>query len=159
MRRRTFHPAVFIGIAALMIVSALISSAEGHGVGHRVVHGAGAVVLEFFYSSGEPLSYAEIFIWSPDDARIEFQNGRADRNGRFAFAPAEKGTWRVEANDGRGHKATALCRIDPSKTIPSTDSPEGGPPGSRALTALLGVSLIANATLGFTLIMLKRRKK
>ncbi|MCP4690022.1 MAG: DUF4198 domain-containing protein [Desulfobacterales bacterium] len=135
-------------------MSALHSNVEGHGVGHRILGAGAAVLLEFRYSTGEPLSYAEVLIWSPNDNKVEFQNGRTDRNGRFAFAPSEKGIWRVEASDGRGHKATAVCRIDRSETAALTDAPGGGPTGSKALAALLGVSLIANAMLG---VILKRR--
>lgn len=154
MLRRTVHST--IGLLLLSITPVLTANAEGHGVGYRIVDNGYAVVLEFFYSGGEAMAYADVLIWSPDDDEVEHQNGRTDRNGRFAFAPTRHGVWRVEAKDGRGHKAAALCRVDPLQRGISTPPAEKENAFPGTLEVLLGISMIVNTTLG--IILLRRTR-
>ena len=53
------------------------------------------------------MSYAQTMIFSPQDQKTEYQNGRTDRKGRFAFYPDIVGKWRIEVSDGMGHKVQA----------------------------------------------------
>jgi nickel transport protein len=83
-----------------------------------------------------------------------------DRNGVFCFAPDEQGEWRVEMEDGMGHKG--------SITVNAAAIPEAAPgveagagTGGRAplvFNILLGLSLLANIFGGWYLVGLKRRK-
>ncbi|MBL0715091.1 MAG: hypothetical protein JJV98_15485 [Desulfosarcina sp.] len=112
--------------------------------------------MEFSYSSGDPLSYAEILVWSPGADKVEFQNGRTDKNGRFAFAPSENGTWRIDANDGRGHKKTAVFQIEPTPDGVTTVVLTNSGSGTTTLGAILGLSFIFNIVMA---VILFRRKK
>lgn len=101
------------------VINALfIPFAEAHGTGHRVIRDGGTITVKSFYSDHEPMAYAKAMVYGPSDEKVEFQNGRTDRNGRFAFFPDEEGTWRIEVNDGMGH----LMKAD----IDVTDSDSSG---------------------------------
>lgn len=111
-----------------------------HGVGYQVE--ARGITVKFFYSDGAPFSYAKTYVYSPENDKIEYQNGRTDKNGCFAFRPNIKGKWRVAVNDGRGHAIEAIVMVS-DKMIPSKEQPK-----AKAIpkfwAAILGVSLIFN---------------
>jgi nickel transport protein len=130
--------------------------AAAHGTGFRILDGQRPVAVEFVYSSGAPMAYAEALVWSPGDDGVEYQNGRTDRKGRFAFLPDAPGTWKISVRDGRGHKAVAVC---PVASGPAPPAPEIPSPFPKTLSALLGISLIANATLALLLFRKKRHRK
>jgi nickel transport protein len=119
------------------------SAAWAHGLFASVVQYP-SVVLRFEYSSGEPLAYAEVRIFAPETSDVEYQNGRTDAGGRFAFMPNRSGKWSIACSDGMGHRVHKEIDIDESDR-PASDAaaPSGGPP--RWLVTLLGISLIANA--------------
>ncbi|ARM31316.1 hypothetical protein [Prosthecochloris sp. HL-130-GSB] len=85
--------------------------ATAHGVAHSMSTEK-AVLLQAAYSDGSPMSFAEVVIFSPSDSEVEHQNGRTDKNGRFAFFPDEQGEWSVSVTDGMGHAFTRQIRID-----------------------------------------------
>ena len=126
---------------------------EAHGTGHRVIRDSRAIAVESFYSDREPMSYAEVKLYGPSDDSIEYQNGRTDRNGRFAFLPDREGTWRVEVGDGMGHLMKAEIDVkNPEKVeTPTEESPvavDAARPGiPMPWKAALGLSLIANLSL------------
>lgn len=156
MGRRRLIPA----IAMLASAAAMITSdAAAHGTGYRILDdGQRTVAVEFVYSSGAPMAYAEALVWSPGDAGVEYQNGRTDRKGRFAFLPDAPGAWKIAVRDGRGHKAVAVCPVaDPASGL-ETRPPEPQGPFPKAVSALLGLSLIANATLALLLMRKKGAK-
>ncbi len=135
---------------------------EAHGTGHRVLRDAGAITVESFYSDKEPMRYAEVLLYGPSDQEIEYQNGRTDQNGRFAFVPDREGTWRLNISDGMGH----LMKTDIEVQKPQASVPAAGKNQivedyqssglTTPLKAALGVSLIANLAL---LIHLRQMKK
>ncbi len=147
--------AVFNGLSA--------PCAEAHGTGHRVIRDAGALAVESFYSDREPMSYAEVKLYGPSDAVIEYQNGRTDKNGRFAFLPDQEGTWRIEVGDGMGHLMMAEIDVkNPEKAeTPSGETPvavDVARPGiPMSWKAALGLSLIAN--LNMLLYIWKKKKQ
>ena len=81
-----------------------------HGVRCRAEQ-AGAFVVRAVYDDGEPMSYAGVKVFSPEDARVEYQNGRTDRRGRFAFVPDAPGAWVIRVNDGMGHAVRAEVAV------------------------------------------------
>ncbi len=126
---------------------------EAHGTAHRVLRDGTAVTVESFYSDKEPMQYAEVLVFGPSDRKVEYQNGRTDRNGRFAFFPDRQGTWRIEVNDGMGHLMKADIEVT-APDGPGTGSGNGSagegeaPAGASVpLKAAFGVSLIANVAL------------
>ncbi len=88
-------------MAAAVLLAA--GPAHGHGVGARSL-GTGAQSVEFYYASGEPMAYASVKLFAPNDPAVPFVDGRADRLGRFAFVADEPGSWTVRAEDEEGHK-------------------------------------------------------
>ena len=120
-----------------------------HGVGYREIS-LKAVPLEFFYSTGEKMSYCEAKIFSPEDSKFAVQSLRTDEQGRVAFIPDVLGDWRVIVNDGQGHQCEAKINIteeflkDKNKIMNVSEN-NNSPVGFELfIRALLGVSLIFN---------------
>ncbi len=141
---KTFYMLLFMsGIIALYT-----TAASAHGLGYRLLKNDTTKVVEFRYSNGSALPYAEVEVWSPDDAEIEFQNGRTDKNGRFSFFPDVPGIWRVTIADGMGHAASAQCEIvlqNEDSTLILVQPQEKG--SNRITLIILGISLIFNLAL------------
>ena len=141
--------------------------AAGHGTDYRLRDSDAAVVVEFIYSDGKPIPYAETLVFSPEADEIEHQNGRTDKNGRFAFYPDSEGEWRIAVDDGTGHLERVTIEVTSGETANAkvTDAAdvsgahthnhrkEGLP---RFWGIILGLSLIANLFLGFYLVKAKR---
>ena len=114
-----------------------------HGTGYRLSN-LKAVPLEFFYSTGEKMSYREVKVFSPKDQKFPIQSGRTDEEGRFAFIPDCSGDWRVIARDEEGHQCEAKIKID-NLSVNTLKSPlKTGDRNGKIFNALLGVSLIFN---------------
>lgn len=157
---------IWIVFAAWMIVfflSPLPGPAFGHGTGHHILSPESAVAVEFFYSDNQPMRYAEVLVFSPENDEVEYQNGRTDINGRFVFYPNSAGKWHIQANDGTGHLERVSVDIDREKEGDSEGQGFAGISGThghdhshyslpRAWAILLGASLIANVFLGLYLI-------
>jgi len=62
------------------------------------------ILVKVMYSGGKPIKFAAVKIISPDSARADFQNGRADANGIFSFVPDTPGEWQVSIDDEMGHR-------------------------------------------------------
>ena len=148
-------------LIALPLLSLATVSACAHGVGYRFSERA-PISLEFFYSTGETMAYTETKVYAPADT-IEFQSGRTDAAGRFAFTPDRDGPWRVVVRDEEGHRVEAAIPVAPlssdSPSVPKTpvsgkgSLPEGT---SLAIRAALGVSLLFNVA---AFVLLRRRAR
>ena len=99
-----------IFLLGLAIAGLSILPAYSHGVGYRDA-GLKAIALEFFYSTGEKMSYREARVFSPNDNKFAVQSGRTDEQGRFAFVPDCVGEWRVIVRDEEGHQCEAKIDI------------------------------------------------
>ena len=103
------------------------------------------------------------WFFSPENDKIEYQNGRTDQNGIFAFFPDVAGLWRIEANDGVGHKEQGKIDVSeatadttgPAKKI--TDRNNASKSDSKPLKTVAGISLIGNLCMG--LYLWKRKEK
>jgi nickel transport protein len=124
--------------------------AWSHGTDYSLVKEANLAAIEFHYSDGEPMSYAEVLVFSPQDRQVEHQNARTDRHGKFAFCPDIPGAWLITANDGMGHLCEATVEVSPEASSEKDDTPQGqtgsGHPvqGSKILKIIAGLSLIFN---------------
>ena len=102
-------------------------------------------------------AYAEAKLYGPDSADVEFQNGRTDAQGRFAFLPDKPGTWTIVVADNMGHKVSHPMTITLSDegTVEREVAPSGFSESLLALPvlfrAVLGVSLLLNLFLGLAL--------
>lgn len=136
-------------LSPVLLVLLLPAYVIAHGTGFRLVEAHGARAVGCYYSSGDPMAYAKVLVYGPDEMDVEYQNGRLDRLGRFAFLPDRPGTWRVIASDGQGHRVVARVRVDsPGK---QEDPFTGGRSGNREGDlrsgipgALFGASIIFN---------------
>ena len=135
---RKYNIPIFLTIL-LAVISA--DKALAHGVVSSIKEENSLPVSIFRYADGTALSYGEVKVWAPDDDRIEFQNGRTDKNGKFSFVPDQEGTWRVEVNDGIGHAATTEYIV---QSVIETGAAEPKAENPSALLAILGVSLLIN---------------
>lgn len=157
MKSRGVKSNITITLHLLLFLSGIIISnttASAHGLGYRLFKNETTEVVEFRYSNGSALPFAEVEVWSPDDAEIEFQNGRTDKNGRFSFSPDAPGIWRITISDGMGHAASAQCEIalqEEDSTLIQIQHQENG--NNRIIPIILGISLI------FNIALLIRRKK
>ncbi|MDR2136941.1 MAG: hypothetical protein LBO68_01515 [Synergistaceae bacterium] len=141
----------FVAVGVWLVFAAgplLVSSpALAHGTGFRQSERK-PVSLEFYYSTGETMSYLETKVFSPQDEKFAFQSGRTDEDGRFAFTPNAPGRWRVIVRDEEGHLAEAKIDVaqEPSagptqEIVSKTAVPEGI---DLVVRAGLGVSLLFN---------------
>lgn len=130
------------------VISLYTTTAFCHGLGYNLLKDGKTEVFEFHYSDGSALPFAEVEVWSPENAEIEFQNGRTDKNGRFSFSPDTPGTWRITISDEMGHAAIAQCEIALQKedsTLTQVQHQERG--NNRIVSTVLGISLIFNLAL------------
>ncbi|MFP4086511.1 MAG: hypothetical protein ACLFUL_06930 [Desulfobacteraceae bacterium] len=137
--------------------------AGAHGTDWRLVEGASVTAVAFHYSDGEPMAYAEILVFSPQDPKVEHQNGRTDKYGKFAFCPDMAGTWRITANDGMGHLCEATVEVAREEASGKAGRPRQetavapAVEGTRTLKVIAGLSLIGN--LGFVSWFLSRKSR
>ena len=94
--------------AGLIFLCAVESYAHGVGYRHSELN---PIALEFFYSTGEKMSYREARVFSPKDSKFAAQTGRTDEQGRFAFIPDTSGEWRVIVRDEEGHQCEANISV------------------------------------------------
>ena len=142
---------MFIGLAIIAgLIFLCVSESYAHGVGYRHSE-LQAVTLEFFYSTGEKMSYREARVYSPKDSKFAAQTGRTDEQGRFAFIPDTSGEWRVIVRDEEGHQCEA--RVAVSETLSVSDSGDSVS-NDLWLRAILGVSILFN----IAMIILRRSK-
>ena len=170
------------GVASLVFAALLLmGAAQAHAHALYAAHTLqGSVALvQFAYAGGQVPTYAKVEVYSPADAKVEFQNGRTDAQGRFAFMPDTPGQWRIIMADNMGHRVEHAVDVSSAQGSaqvaaqgaaqgtaqgvgPSTDKPAvtGVIPGvgefSVPLRVLLGLSLLANMALGAA--VLRRRK-
>jgi nickel transport protein len=125
------------------LVAGLLSLAAAlyaHGVETEALS-APASVVRFWYSTGEAMAYADVRVYAPASPGAETIAGWTDRNGFFSFVPDESGGWRVEAEDGMGHKGEITVYAEKNENDDAKQSAGGGP---LWLRSILGVSLILN---------------
>jgi nickel transport protein len=130
--------------------SLLASSAvQAHELRTEIVHRPPVILVTASYGGQEPLPYAPIDIFEPGASRVEFQNGRTDALGRFAFIPHRPGEWRIVVDDELGHHRETTVVIDPSFLDPdgAVDTSEPAAPAVPIWWRwLTGLSLIIGCT-------------
>lgn len=168
---------VSLVFGALLLLGA--AQAQAHALYAAHTWQGAVALVQFAYAGGSVPTYAKVEVYSPADAKVEFQNGRTDAQGRFAFMPDTPGQWRIIMADNMGHRVEHAVDVSPAQGSaqiaaqgaaqgtargvgPNTDKPaaNGATPGvgefSVPLRVLLGLSLLANMALGAA--VLRRRK-
>ena len=100
---------LFFGLLALTLPCGVAA----HGTDYSLVPGEQVIAAKFFYSDKEPMRYSEVLIFSPKNKEVEYQNGRTDQEGRFAFCPNKPGIWGVKVLDGMGHAVNTTVTVTP----------------------------------------------
>lgn len=155
---------LIIWILVMTGLMAVPANIMAHGTDYRVTEESSVVAAEFFYSDQSPMRYAEVLIFSPENDEVEFQNGRTDRNGRFAFCPQKPGKWHVKVNDGMGHAISADIEVSAAKA--QKDNTDNKSENHRSMVAgasklmkiALGLSLLTNIFLGMYLWQRRREE-
>jgi nickel transport protein len=138
---RSLGPAAALAAGLLFLASA---TAQAHGVRHKLLNFPGIVAFAVEYSSGEPVAYGAVTIFAPHMEDMEYQNGRTDHAGYFAFIPDRDGEWRVVVDAGMGHRHEFTVQVSPGDTPePQPESPPGSPL-SMPIKIALGISLFLN---------------
>ncbi len=145
----------------MIIVTGLIylnGVSWAHGVSYEMVETSPAITFRSAFSSGEPIAYGEIMIYSPENSEVEYQNGRTDKNGVFSFLPDQKGIWKIEVNGGLGHKLMFDVEVSADgKDNHAQINKKGLLQSSQTVRAALGLSLLFN--LALAALYLPARKK
>ncbi len=97
----------------LCIVFIFIINTESlaHDVTVEVVKSYPSVIVRASYFQAEPLSYAGVMIFSPESDGVEYQYGRTDKSGYFAFVPDGTGDWKITVDDEMGHYKETVVTI------------------------------------------------
>ena len=148
---------LFLLCACLVMTNARLASA--HALRAAEIPQGQAVVMQFAYSTGEVPAYANVEVYGPADTGMEFQNGRTDAQGRFAFVPNAPGQWRVIMADNMGHRVVHETTVAENGGAAPTADAAADAWGRFAtpLRALLGVSLLLN--LGTMSVLWRQRRK
>ena len=153
MMKRCTHACLLASILALGLFGGPFG-ADAHGTAFKLLQDPTLAAVQFRYSDGEPMAYAEVMVFSPQDTKVEHQNGRTDKLGKFAFCPDMFGAWRITANDGMGHLCEATVKVAGREATgevvdrPQQETAVTSPvEGTRTLKVIAGLSLIGN--LGF----------
>ncbi|MEN8152423.1 MAG: hypothetical protein ABFR75_00245 [Acidobacteriota bacterium] len=113
-----------------------------HSITYKNINGG--IGLQVNYDSGDPVSEADVQIFSPTDRELIFQHLSTDINGRFLFYPDKTGKWKINVNDGMGHGLVKEIIIEnlQTKKISETEHPEY----NRFHKIVIGVSIIFGLT-------------
>ncbi|MDR2343138.1 MAG: DUF4198 domain-containing protein [Spirochaetaceae bacterium] len=159
-RRRRASPAFALTTALALVIPSYIF---GHGVEVYDVSGEDRPVrtVYFKYSTDEPVSFAKIKIFPPStrDRNVESLVSITDRNGIFCFIPDEEGEWRVDMEDGMGHKGSIIVNAAAVQELAAGGEAPAAADGRVPLVfnIALGLSLLANIFGVWYLLGLKRR--
>ena len=126
-----------VAFAGLLVAGALV--AHDLSVGQR--QEGGAVILTAIYGGSEPAAFCQVSVRAPGKPEAEYQTGRTDARGRFAFVPEGTGDWRVVVDDELGHRLEL--------TVSWSGSASGGPTTAAQpiwQKALTGASLLLGLT-------------
>lgn len=141
-------------LCGLVLFCAGTGSLRAHQVTFETIQKTPAVIVRAGYAGGEPLSWAAVSVFPPDQEHSAWQNGRTDKKGYFAFVPDAPGLWTVRVDDELGHKAKTAIGIAESffhgegESVDSAEKDRAGMPGTQLLIfrLLLGLMFIFGVT-------------
>ncbi|MBN2432286.1 MAG: hypothetical protein JXQ27_12490 [Acidobacteria bacterium] len=126
-------------------------AAQAHELRIEISRQPPIILVTASYGGQEPLLYAPVDIFSPDSTDVEFQNGRTDARGRFAFLPDRSGEWRIIVDDELGHHQEISVVVEEVMLHPADGGSSAVAEASTATVPLLwrwltGISLILGLT-------------
>jgi len=172
------HSCYTRGLAGLVFAALLVlgaAQAQAHALYAAHTWQGSVALVQFAYAGGEVPTYAKVEVYSPADSKVEFQNGRTDAQGRFAFMPDTPGQWRIIMADNMGHRVEHAVDISAGQSPASESAQNTGQAHGRTNTAaavatpgvggfsmplriLLGLSLLANLALAAAVLRRRRRQ-
>ncbi|WP_225894664.1 carboxypeptidase-like regulatory domain-containing protein [Leptolyngbya sp. O-77] len=133
-----------LAIATGFVITHLSTPAHAHGV-DITYQETQAIALEARYDGGQPMSGAQVAVFSPADPQTPWLRGTADESGRFLFAPdpSQPGNWEVQVRQaghgeilvipvGGGAAAGAGEPASAATSSSETSSSAISPPGLRS---------------------------
>ena len=151
---------------ALLLLGA--AQAQAHALYAAHTWQGTVALVQFAYAGGAVPTYAKVEVYSPADAKVEFQNGRTDAQGRFAFMPDTPGQWRIIMADNMGHRVEHAVDASAGQGAAQISAQNQGKPSAAAspgvggfampLRVLLGLSLLANMALGAAALRRKQKR-
>ena len=155
-----------LAVAALLLFGA--AQAQAHALYADHTWQGTVALVQFAYAGGAVPTYAKVEVYSPADAKVEFQNGRTDAQGRFAFMPDTPGQWRIIMADNMGHRVEHAVDTSAGQGAAQVSAQNQGKPSAAAspgvggfampLRVLLGLSLLANIALGAAALRRKQKR-
>ncbi|MDR1909891.1 MAG: hypothetical protein LBQ35_08280 [Spirochaetaceae bacterium] len=106
--------------------------------------GASVKTVYFGYSTGEPMMFARVKLYAPSRPEADVLQGVTSRGGFFSFLPDEEGPWRLEVEDGMGHKGGITVSALSAGAGGEAERGEAPRSAPLPLRAGLGLSLIVN---------------
>jgi nickel transport protein len=143
---------MLLQLVAVSLIFTAAGKIHGHGVRHSVSQGK-AVTVKISYEDGEAMSYAPVKIYAPGNREVEFQNGRTDRNGSFAFLPTVVGEWTIKVEDETGHGAVVPVSVN--KEMSTGEIKQAG---LTLLQKIIMAACAAWGAAGTALFFMKRKK-
>jgi len=98
-------------LLCIILIFMINSDSSAHDVTVEITKSYPSVIVRASYFQAEPLSYAEVMIFSPENDVVEYQYGRTDKSGYFAFVPKSKGDWKITVDDEMGHFIESVVTI------------------------------------------------
>lgn len=110
-----------LALLTLAGVGGLPTAALGHGV---IMEQQSTEAIEVIakYDTGEPLTEAQVLVFSPEDPQNPWSQGRTDNQGRFWFRPDQDlaGTWEVVVRQA-GHGGLVTVEVEETEAITAED--------------------------------------
>ena len=166
-----------LAIATGFVLANLSAPVHAHGV-NITYQETRAIALEARYEGGQPMSGAQVAVFSPADPKTPWLRGTADESGRFIFSPdpAQPGNWEVQVRQaghgeilvipvgGEGTTSAAGATDAAESAAPATSASATGSPISRSgggLTPLQRFTMAASVIWGCvgTALFFSRRPK
>jgi nickel transport protein len=98
-------------LLCIILILTINIDSSAHDVTVEITKSYPSVIVRASYFQAEPLSYAEIMIFSPESDVVEYQYGRTDKSGYFAFVPNSRGDWKITVDDEMGHFNETIVTI------------------------------------------------
>ncbi|MEM6252494.1 MAG: carboxypeptidase-like regulatory domain-containing protein [Cyanobacteria bacterium P01_D01_bin.156] len=103
-----------------------------HGAIAKITH---QFTIEASYTSGEPMSQAQVVVYSPGDLQTPWTTGQTDQQGKFEFNPDIAGNWEVVVRQA-GHGTTVNVPVGAVQTL----ADQTATPGTANITNSISAS-------------------
>lgn len=134
-----------LAIATGLVIANLSAPVHAHGV-NITYQETQAIALEARYEGGQPMSGAQVAVFSPADPKTPWLRGTADESGRFIFSPdpAQPGNWEVQVRQA-GHGEILIIPVGNAGTTGTANAVGAAESAAPASTSLATGSPLSRA--------------